>query len=869
MVPAKAVISDFIEAIWQQVNFSKEKYSRTSHLLLLFNHRLHIFTEYVKHELVSEFLQVTLHLSPQNGPHFYIYAIRREQEPEMYTYHVNDGKTTNIFDNSDWWNPIHFDEYGQSARPQSILLSSLYALQLFFKQKNTAYTGINQGRESQFFAQLRTFMFLPAVLAFKHAMQGSLFWFEKPLIVDALLALLNEKCLNEIKRSELGDCAPLLFCWLLCKCNVSNISSEEHLYPEVDLTYETTNNTSQYFCDPVTISHPNRTLIQLTERANVLDVLSSKILRHVDIGSLTQYLANPVNYYSYVRCQSPYYCIYNPSVIEICSFTSLSNWENNEIEDLYKSMNRICPTFSFITKGAMNANVHDQLVLLQDCTVALIIERKNDRNALKGDTVDHLFHIYNPIAEKKRTFIKNADLYDSQTATKAGKKISLPVHLSSNICTDADYAGVPDLLASQPTTQITVVLLDQSSSMSDKIVASDLDSKCTNADMSTIMLSILSDNLISTHQSHAFGLIHFAASVDVRCPITRDRDRFEKALNDKAKIQQHWTCMYDAISKAISLIVNYERDEKVNIARNCKKLIICISDGIDNYGPTKFATLRDRLKKYNDIVIDYISFAASLTEEESKKVLRFRELCRSTHGYVYKNLPLSNIQLGAMFEQDAAVWISERDPRLYGLVEKPTRKIPDQLYWRSEHGIPATCRPLADPARNKRLTKEVNNVLKANIKSLSLFVTDDINFWKVLLKGPNKRPYAGGLWMLYVKFGAEYPSSPPDVRFITNIFHVNISGDGKICHQILNRAWSSQISMVQVLENILSLLEEPNFDDAVSVEKAHLHDGNEQEYLRQAEHWTLLHASRSREDLKREFDLIDNDEGDALNRKTN
>ena len=124
-ISLQSTIKELKGVIWQKMKSSVERCEETSHILLLFTHRMHIF-ESEEMELVSEFVK----LAPSE-PHFYFYALRRdEQSNEMYTYET---KLANIFANdANWWTPVYFQEDAQLPRPQSILLSSLYALRLFF-----------------------------------------------------------------------------------------------------------------------------------------------------------------------------------------------------------------------------------------------------------------------------------------------------------------------------------------------------------------------------------------------------------------------------------------------------------------------------------------------------------------------------------------------------------------------------------------------------------------------------------------------------------------------------------------------------------------------------------------------------------------
>ncbi|CAF1275217.1 unnamed protein product [Rotaria sordida] len=67
--------------------------------------------------------------------------------------------------------------------------------------------------EAQFFLELRKYLFPPAILALKHAIIGSIFWFEKSLLMDGLIQLLIYlRDPNTGFVEEIFDFIPLLIC---------------------------------------------------------------------------------------------------------------------------------------------------------------------------------------------------------------------------------------------------------------------------------------------------------------------------------------------------------------------------------------------------------------------------------------------------------------------------------------------------------------------------------------------------------------------------------------------------------------------------------------------------------------------------------
>jgi len=91
-----------------------------------------------------------------------------------------------------------------------------------------------------------------------------------------------------------------------------------------------------------------------------------------------------------------------------------------------------------------------------------------------------------------------------------------------------------------------------------------------------------------------------------------------------------------------------------------------------------------------------------------------------------------------------------------------------------------------------------------------------MSFWKVVMVGPQDSAYTGGTFVLYLHLEENYPTFPPKGRFVTSIFHPNINRHGRICHSIFDRNWTSDTTLVQVLNIVYSLLLVPKFSDPVN-----------------------------------------------------
>lgn len=95
----------------------------------------------------------------------------------------------------------------------------------------------------------------------------------------------------------------------------------------------------------------------------------------------------------------------------------------------------------------------------------------------------------------------------------------------------------------------------------------------------------------------------------------------------------------------------------------------------------------------------------------------------------------------------------------------------------------------------------------------------DIYKWNVLLKGPNNSCYEDGLFKLLLTFPKNYPDDPPDIKFITKIYHPNVSfDDGVICVSSKSSDWDANRNIINVIYSIYDLLKKPNLDHGLNKE---------------------------------------------------
>ncbi|KOM32097.1 hypothetical protein LR48_Vigan01g165300 [Vigna angularis] len=148
-----------------------------------------------------------------------------------------------------------------------------------------------------------------------------------------------------------------------------------------------------------------------------------------------------------------------------------------------------------------------------------------------------------------------------------------------------------------------------------------------------------------------------------------------------------------------------------------------------------------------------------------------------------------------------------------------------------------------DQMATKRINKELKDLQKDPPASCSAGpVADDMFHWQATIMGPADSPFAGGVFIVTIHFPPDYPFKPPKVSFRTKVFHPNINSNGSICLDILKEQWSPALTISKVLLSICSLLTDPNPDDPLVPEIAHMYKTDRSKYEATARSWTQKYA---------------------------
>jgi ubiquitin-conjugating enzyme E2 D/E len=134
-------------------------------------------------------------------------------------------------------------------------------------------------------------------------------------------------------------------------------------------------------------------------------------------------------------------------------------------------------------------------------------------------------------------------------------------------------------------------------------------------------------------------------------------------------------------------------------------------------------------------------------------------------------------------------------------------------------------------------------LLSSFILSVILVVKLVANQKQATIMGPSDSPYTGGIFFLTIHFPTDYPFKPPKVQFTTRIYHPNVNSNGSICLDILKDQWSPALTISKVLLSICSLLTDPNPDDPLVPEIAHVFKTDRARYEATAREWTRKYAT--------------------------
>ncbi|TIA89352.1 hypothetical protein E3P99_02139 [Wallemia hederae] len=105
--------------------------------------------------------------------------------------------------------------------------------------------------------------------------------------------------------------------------------------------------------------------------------------------------------------------------------------------------------------------------------------------------------------------------------------------------------------------------------------------------------------------------------------------------------------------------------------------------------------------------------------------------------------------------------------------------------------------------------------------------------------GPEDTPYEGGEFNVDIQVPDSYPFKPLKMKFITRVYHPNISSQtGLICLDILGKEWSPVLTLKSTLISLQSLLCSPVPEDPQDAVVAKVYTTDRKKFEATARLWT-------------------------------
>ncbi|KAM3414997.1 hypothetical protein BST61_g10134 [Cercospora zeina] len=369
------------------------------------------------------------------------------------------------------------------------------------------------------------------------------------------------------------------------------------------------------------------------------------------------------------------------------------------------------------------------------------------------------------------------------------------------------------------------------------------------------------------------GLVTFQSTAAVDTPLTHVIENFRNAISDMSANGD--TTLWDAVALCQDQLEQYA--EKYPLAQ---KRIIVISDGDDTKSVSSSpAGLTFHLRN-DKVVVDSVALGNSNSKD-------LRTLSQLTGGYRFKPSSLVN-----------ALSIVEMEPFL-SLLERPETALPgwaptflpaflnffDSFKYRvrtttatsdnfparkthanlqddfielksaSMHPMLASQGTGRSTFRITRLMNEMKSILSTHEqRSYDVYVSEsDMSFWKVVMSGPQGSPYEHGAFLLYLHAGDTYPTFAPEARFVTRMMHPNVNAHGRICHALLSRDWTSDISMTMLLDTIFGLLMQAEVSDPINTTIALDYHHDQVDFADEVRSHVNKHGSKTRQQWKKEL----------------
>ena len=135
---------------------------------------------------------------------------------------------------------------------------------------------------------------------------------------------------------------------------------------------------------------------------------------------------------------------------------------------------------------------------------------------------------------------------------------------------------------------------------------------------------------------------------------------------------------------------------------------------------------------------------------------------------------------------------------------------------------------------NKRTQAEIKKALASSLYKFKYDENENIGYVCFTV---NSGTFADQKHLLSVRFNyfdgyktCNFPTNPPEVKFITSIFHPNISNEGDICVDTLAENWSVLYSLDNIINSVIVLLDNPNPKSPYNIDANKVYSNSRKKY---------------------------------------
>lgn len=146
-----------------------------------------------------------------------------------------------------------------------------------------------------------------------------------------------------------------------------------------------------------------------------------------------------------------------------------------------------------------------------------------------------------------------------------------------------------------------------------------------------------------------------------------------------------------------------------------------------------------------------------------------------------------------------------------------------------------------------RIKKELTELSRDTKSGVCVEVkSEDMHELEGTISGPSGTAYEGGTYKISISIPRAYPFEPPKMKFLTKIWHPNISSQtGAICLDILKDQWSPALTIKTALLSLQALLCSPEPDDPQDAQVANMYKSDPDRFRQTAKFWTETYAQKS------------------------